>query len=136
MLDTSIIANTPEITQSVEVKAKAEEALKMELLKELSIDDVRAMILAAKSGAFTNSHDEPDTFDEKGRNYRRMVHKIEVSGPSGSVHTEERPMAHTLLEARKNQSDWYDPDGETWVLYGYKRQADYPENTVGYWENR
>lgn len=132
----SIVANTPEAQTTTEpsnLSRRAEEMMKAELLKELSLEDIKLMISTIKSGVMTNPQDAPDSFDEYGRNFRRMVHLLEVPHNNGEGnYTIERPMAKSLVEARKENSDYFDIDAKTWILYGTKRQLDYPENTAGY----
>lgn len=133
----SIVANTPESVkpESSLMRTRAEEMLKAELLKDLSLDDVRLMVQTIKSGVLTNSQDAPDSFDEHGRNFRRMVHLLEIPHNDGKgSYFIERPMAKSLIDARKESSDYFDIDAKTWILYGTKRQLDYPENTAGYME--
>jgi hypothetical protein len=57
-------------------------------------------------------------------------------GPSGNTYYEDRPMASSLEEARnmKPAGDYFDSEEKVWILRGVKRQRDYPENTVGFWE--
>jgi hypothetical protein len=130
----SLVSNSPDASTEA-VNAEVEAEIKAELLKELSVAEVRQMIDVVKSGAFTNPRDAPDEFDEFGRNFRRMVHKMEVIGPSGGKYYVERPMANSLVEARKAKppADFFDIDEQVWILRGVKRQRDYPENTVDGW---
>lgn len=130
----SIVSNSP-AAQNIDTQRKAvEDELKAELLKELSLDDVRQIITLAKSGT-VYSHDAPDSFDELGRNFHRMVRRVKIMGTSGEYWT-ERPMARNIDEARKEKKDYYDPVAKVWIRSGYKREMDYPENTVDYWDKQ
>jgi|SRR5262252_3577332 len=139
MATDSIIANDPDKVAGQMTTAEIEAQVKEELLKELSVDDIRQMIQLAKSGFAKPSHDYPDEFDEYGRNFRRMVHKMAKVAPStGRIYYEERPMAMSAAEARamKPPGDYFDIEEKVWILRGSKRQRDYPENTVEYWEEK
>jgi hypothetical protein len=120
---------TPEL-----VRKEVEDKIKAELLKDLSLEDVRNMIQMVKSGIKPQAGptEYPDEFDEHGRNFRRMVHKMEMVGSSGDTYFVERPMALSLEDARKMRppGDYFDIDEKVWILRGAKRQRDYPENTV------
>lgn len=133
----STIANDPSKVSGQMSTEELEAEVKAELLKELSVDDIRNMIALAKSGFTKDPTDFPDTFDEYGRNFRRRVHRMAKVGPSGSVYYEDRPMAASPEEARnmKPPGDYFDPTEKVWILRGVKRQRDYPENTVGFWES-
>lgn len=129
----SLVANKPETPE--EQAARLEEAAKAELLKELSLEDVRNLVSMIRNNTLpTSQQSHPDSFDEFGRNFRRMVHRIEKVGSSGTTYFEERPMALSLQEARsmKPPGDYFDPNEQIWILRGVKRQKDYPENTVDY----
>jgi len=133
----SIIANDPSNVVGQLSTEEIEAQVKNELLKELSVDDIRQMIQLAKSGAMHDPTDFPDTFDEYGRNFRRRLHRmIKVSPSTGKNYYEDRPMCATLEEARKNNGDYFDNDEKVWILRGVKRQRDYPENTVEYWDEK
>ena len=129
----NLVANKPETPE--QEKERLEEAAKAELLKGLSLEDVRNLVQMVRNNTLPASQQShSDTFDEHGRNFRRMVHKIEKVGPSGTTYWDEHPMANTLEDARKHKppADYFDPDAQVWILRGYKRQKDYPENTVDY----
>lgn len=134
----SIIANDPNKVGAQLSTDDVEAQVKAELLKELSVDDIRSMIAMAKTGFVQASRPEdyPDSFDEYGRNFRRKLHRMKKVGPSGATYFEDRPMAASLVEARnmKPPGDYFDPEEKVWILRGVKRARDYPENTVGYWE--
>jgi hypothetical protein len=137
MPESSIIANDPNHSAGQYSTDEVEAQVKAELLKELSVDDIRQMISLAKSGfSSVRSEDLPDTFDEYGRNFRRKLHRMKKIGPSGNLYYEDRPMALSLEEARsmKPAGDYFDSEEKVWILRGVKRQRDYPENTVGFWE--
>src|SRR4029077_2093678 len=121
--DKSLVANDPNAPQTIKLRQEAEDQLKMELLRELSLDDVRQIVNAVRSGALdqvTHPHDSPDSFDEYGRNFRRMVHRFERVGSSGKKYIEERPMALSLEDARnqKPPADYFDVNDLVWVLRG------------------
>jgi len=131
----SLIANNPDAPLIPEARAELEATIKAELLKDVSLEEVRELIQFIRNGGLKRAaspNDHPDEFDEHGRNFRRMVHLMEVTGPSGEIRRVERPMAATLAEARKMSppGDFYDINQSTWILYGFKRQRDLPENTV------
>jgi len=137
----SLVSNDPNAPSAIKLREDAENALKAELLKEISLEDVRLIVDAVRSGAIdrvVHPHDSPDTFDEYGRNFRRMVHRYQRVGSSGRLYWDERPFALSLEEARaqKPPADYFDITDQVWVLRGVKRQRDYPENTVGYWEQK
>jgi len=135
--DSSIIANDPNKVSGQSSTDEIEAQVKAELLKELSVDDIRQMINLAKTGFVKDPTDYPDTFDEYGRNFRRKLHRMaRVSPSTGKVYYEDRPMAMSAEEARKMRprGDYFDPDEKVWIIDGVKRQRDYPENTVDYWE--
>lgn len=131
----SLVANSPDAA-NISVNQEIESKMKMELLGDLSLDDIKQVVTAVKSGILNRPEDQPDSFDEYGRNFRRMVHRMEQIGPSGHKYTVERPMASTLEDARKQRppADYFDPNDKCWVLRGVKRQIDYPENTVGFYD--
>lgn len=134
----SIIANDPAKVSGQLTTEQVEAEVKAELLKELSIDDIRQMINLAKTGTFQPASDAPDTFDEYGRNFRRMLHRMERVSPStGKHYFEDRPMARSAEEARKMRppGDYFDFEEKVWILGGIKRARDYPENTVDFWES-
>src|SRR4030095_732890 len=131
----SLVANVPEAPN--EVRAEAEEKIKAELLKDISLEEVRSLVQFIRNGGLNKAaspHDPPDEFDEYGRNFRRMVHLMDVVGPGGTVRQEDRPMAPSLKKAREARphADYFDPDEKIWILYGFKRQKSRPENNVGY----
>ena len=129
----SLVANKPE--SPAEEAARLEEAAKAELLKELSLEDVRNLVAMVRNNTLpVSQQSHPDEFDEFGRNFRRMVHKMERVGSSGTPYFDEVPMANSLEEARKMKppGDYFDPNEKIWILRGVKRQKDYPENQVGY----
>jgi hypothetical protein len=134
----SLIANNPEAPAMPAVRAEIEAEIKAELLKDVSLDEVRELIQFIRGGglkkASASPYDAPDEFDEWGRNMRRMVHRMEVTGPSGGIRIEERPMAMSIKEARESNppKDFFDIDAKVWILRGVKRQRDYPENTANY----
>ena len=133
----SIIANDPAKVAGQLSTDEIEAQVKSELLKELSVDDIRSMINLAKTGFVTDPTDYPDRFDEYGRNFRRKLHRMAKISPStGKLYYEERPMASSAEEARKMRprGDYFDPDEKVWIIDGVKRQLDYPENTVDFWE--
>lgn len=132
----SIIANDPAKVAGQMSTAEIEAEVKAELLRELSVDDIKNMISLAKSGFAKDPTEFPDSFDEYGRNFRRRLHRMQKVGPSGGTYFEDRPMAFSLEEARrmKPPGDYFDPEEKVWILRGVKRQRDYPENTVGFWE--
>jgi hypothetical protein len=135
----SIIANDPAHVAGQLSTEDIEEEVKRELLKELSVDDIRQMITLAKSGFAKAPNEYPDSFDEYGRNFRRMLHRMTKISPStGKLYYEDRPMAMSADEARrmKPPGDYFDPDEKVWILRGVKRARDYAENTVEYWEER
>jgi len=136
-LPDSIIANDPNKVGSQYSAEEVEAQVKAELLKELSVDDIRQMISLAKAGFVSHGRPEdfPDSFDEYGRNFRRKLHRMKKVGPSGNTYYEDRPMASSLEEARnmKPSGDYFDSEEKVWILRGVKRQRDYPENTVDYW---
>lgn len=139
MATDSIIANDPNQVAGQLSTAEIEAQVKAELLAELSVDDIRQMIQLAKSGFVKAPNEYPDSFDEYGRNFRRMVHRMAKVAPStGRIYYEERPMAMSSAEARsmKPPGDYFDPDEKVWILRGVKRARDYPENTVEYWEEK
>jgi hypothetical protein len=131
----SLIANSPDSNTS-SVNEELEARMKMELLGDLSLDDIKQVVKAVKSGILSRPEDQPDSFDEYGRNFRRMVHLVDMVGPSGSQYKIERPMANSLEEARKQRppADYFDPNDKCWIIRGVKRTIDYPENTVGFYE--
>lgn len=134
----SIIANDPSRVSGQSSTEEIEAQVKAELLKELSVDDIRQMINLAKTGFAQTPTDYPDTFDEYGRNFRRMLHRMERVSPStGKHYFEDRPMARSAEEARKMRpvGDYFDIDEKVWIIGGIKRQRDYPENTVDFWES-
>jgi hypothetical protein len=129
----NLVANKPESPE--EEASRLEEAAKAELLKGLSLEDVRNLVSMVRNNTLPASQQShADTFDEFGRNFRRMVHRMEVVGSSSTPYFDERPMAMSLEEARKTKppSDYFDPNEQVWILRGVKRQKDYPENTVDY----
>ena len=133
----ALIANNPDSPLVPAARAEIEAEIKAELLKDVSLEEVRDLIQFIRGGGLKrpqSSNDAADEFDEYGRNFRRMVHRMEVTGISGAVRVIERPMARTLKEARDANppSDYYDPDEGTWILYGIKRQRNRPENEVGF----
>jgi hypothetical protein len=135
----SIVANSPEaLTNSAgpeELRKDLEDRVKLEILSGLSLEDIRSLVHLVKNGIPpTMQTDYPDEFDEFGRNFRRMVHRIERAGASGDNYFDERPMASSLKEARESRpaADYFDPNEKVWILYGFKRQRDYVENTAGY----
>lgn len=134
----SLIANNPDAPTIPVARAEVEAEIKAELLKDVSLDEVRDLIQFIRGGglkkATQSPYDAPDEFDEFGRNMRRMVHQMEVTGPSGATRIEERAMALSLKEARESvpPKDYFDIDNKVWILRGVKRQRDYPENTVDY----
>lgn len=128
-----LVANKPESPEEEQIRL--EEAAKSELLKELSLEDVRNLVSMVRNNSIPMSQQShTDTFDEFGRNFRRMVHKMEMVGSSSTPYFTERPMALSLDEARKMKppGDYFDPNDKVWILRGVKRQSDYPENTAGY----
>jgi len=131
----NLIANSPD-DNNASVNEELEARMKMELLGDLSLDDIKQVVKAVKSGVLSRPEDQPDSFDEYGRNFRRMVHRMEMVGPSGHSYWVERPMASSLEEARKQRppADYFDPNDKCWIWRGIKRQIDYPENTVGFYE--
>lgn len=130
----SLVANSP--GENVTVNEELEARMKMELLGDLSIDDIKQVVKAVKSGVLNRAEDQPDSFDEYGRNFRRMVRKVEMIGPSGNHYWTERPMALSLEDARKSRppADYFDTNDKCWIIRGSKRTIDYPENTVGFFE--
>lgn len=129
----SLVANKPESPE--EERDRLEQAAKLELLSGLTLDDVRSLVNMVRNNTLPASQQShPDSFDEYGRNFRRMVHRYQRVGPSGTVYWDERPMANSLVEARKTKppADYFDPNDKVWILRGVKRQLDYPENTVQY----
>src|SRR5207244_782260 len=110
--------------------------MKAELLKELSLDDVRNLVALAKSGATSMGIDAPDSFDEYDRNFGRMVRRVQRMAPGGALYWEERPIAKTIEEAQKTRKDYFDGVNKVWIREGKYRERDYPENTVEYWEER
>src|SRR6516162_9211144 len=102
-LPDSIIANDPNKVGSQYSAEEIEAQVKAELLKELSVDDIRQMINLAKTGfKVSDPTDYPDTFDEYGRNFRRRLHRMaKVSPSTGKIYYEERKMANSAEEARK-----------------------------------
>lgn len=132
----SLVANNPDSPMVPEIRSEIEAEIKAELLKDVSLEEIRELVGFVRNGGLKKStpNDHPDEFDESGRNYRRMVHRVEVTGPSGNIRYEERPFANSREESRKSNPplDYYDLTEGTWILYGYKRQKDREENTVGY----
>lgn len=129
----NLVANKPESPE--EEASRLEEAAKAELLKGLSLEDVRNLVQMVRNNTLPASQQShTDSFDEYGRNFRRMVHRMEVVGSSSETYFTERPMANSLVEARnmKPPGDYFDPDEKIWILRGVKRQRDYPENTKEY----
>lgn len=131
----SLVANNPDEPALPAARAEVEAEIKAELLKDVSLEEVRDLIQFIRGGGLkqqNSSQDAPDSFDEFGRNFRRMVHLMEVTGAAGEVRKVERPMARSLKEAREQNADYFDLAEQTWILRGVKRQRDRPENTVGY----
>jgi hypothetical protein len=129
----SLVANKPESPE--EERDRLEQTAKLELLSGLTLDDVRNLVNMVRNNTLPASQQShSDSFDEHGRNFRRMVHKMQVVGPSGTVYWDERPMANSIAEARKQKpaADYFDPNDKVWILRGVKRQLDYPENTVSF----
>lgn len=134
-----LVANNPVVlndpNSSDMMRRQIEEELKAELLKDLTLDDVRNLVTMARTG-FIAGQDSPDSFDDNGRNFARMVRRLQRMAPGGSTYWEERPMARTLIEAQKEKKDWFDPINKVWIRDGRKREKDYPENTVEFWDQR
>jgi len=135
----TLVANNPVVqsdpNSSDTMRRQIEEELKAELLKDLTLDDVRNLVTMAKSG-FIAGQDSPDTFDEHGRNFARMVRRLQRMSPGGSLYWEERPMARTMAEALNERKDYFDPVAKVWIREGRKREKDYPENTVEFWDQK
>ena len=133
----NLVANSP--VAPTQVRRDLEDKIKMELLADLSLEDVRNLVKLIKSGGKlpVGQEEYPDEFDEFGRNFRRMVHRMEMVGANGYSYFDERPMAMSLKEARgmKPPGDFFDIDEKVWILRGIKRQRDYVENTVGYMQS-
>lgn len=136
MMDTkvsSLVANKPESPE--EEQSRLEQAAKLELLSGLTLEDVRNLVNMVRNNTLPASQQShTDSFDEYGRNFRRMVRRYEAVGSGGTVYWTERPMANSLVDARKAKppADYFDPNDKVWILRGVKRQLDYPENTVQY----
>jgi hypothetical protein len=133
-----LVANNPAPstdTNSSDMRKQIEEEMKSELLRELSLDDVRNLVAMARTGVLMGS-DAPDMFDEYDRNLGRMVRRVQRMAPGGALYWEERPIAKTLAEAAKDRKDWFDPSNKVWIREGKYREKDYPENTVEYWAER
>lgn len=132
----SLVANNPSVqndpNSSDAMRKQVEDELKAELLRDLSLDDVRNLVTMAKSG-YAGGMEAPNTFDDLDRNFARMVRRVQRMSPGGTMYWEERPMVRTLQEAIKEHKDWYDPINKVWIREGRKREKDYPENTVEFW---